>query len=325
MPQSTDPIRVLIPGKIHKHVSARAAAEFDLTTIERADASLITEEMARSIRAVAASTPIDAAFIDALPKLEVIASFGVGYDHVDAAHAARRGVMVTNTPDVLSDEVADTTIALLINTLRQLPRAEQYLREGRWAREGSYPLTPLTLRARSVGIYGLGRIGLAIARRLEGFGVGIAYHSRNRRDDVAYTYAETLEALAKACDTLIVIVPGGAATENTVNAGILSALGPQGVVVNVGRGSTVDCDALAAALSDGTIAAAGLDVFPEEPRVPAALLDLPNVSLLPHVASASVHTREAMGDLVIGNIAAWFRDGKALTPVAECRNIAGRT
>ncbi|HET7411535.1 MAG TPA: 2-hydroxyacid dehydrogenase, partial [Pararhizobium sp.] len=264
----------------------------------------------------------DAAFIDALPNLEIIASFGVGYDAVDAKHAASRGIVVTNTPDVLSDEVADTTIGLLLNTLRELPKAEEYLREGRWAKEGNYPLTKLTLRGRTAGIYGLGRIGLAIARRLEGFGVDILYHSRNKRDDVSYTYASSLEELANGCDTLIVIVPGGAATEKTVNARVLSALGPSGVLINVGRGSTVDCDALVAALKSGTIAAAGLDVFPDEPNVPEALLPLPNVSLLPHVASASVHTRNAMADLVADNLVSWFTNGRALTPVQESLGLA---
>ena len=275
----------------------------------------------QTVRGMAASTRIDAGFIDALPKLEVIANFGVGYDAVDAAHAASRGVVVTNTPDVLTDEVADTTIGLLLNTLRELPRAERHLREGRWAREGNYPLTRLTLRGRKVGIYGLGRIGLAIARRLEGFGVDIAYHSRNRRDDVPYAYAPTLKELAESVDTLIVIVPGGAATEKAVDAEVLAALGADGVVINVGRGSTVDCDALVAALKDGTIAAAGLDVFPDEPNVPEALLALPNACLLPHVASASEHTRRAMADLVVDNLVAWFREGQALTPVKESAGL----
>ena len=309
--------RVLIPGRIHPHVRARVEAEFDAVAIDRSDPDLITADLAGTVRGLAASTRVDAGFIDALPKLEVIASFGVGYDAVDAAHAASRGVVVTNTPDVLTDEVADTTIGLLLNTLRELPMAERHLREGRWSREGNYPLTRLTLRQRKVGIYGLGRIGLAIARRLEGFGVEISYHSRNRREDVAYAYAPTLRELAERVDTLIAIVPGGAATENTVNAEVLASLGAEGVLINVGRGSTVDCDALVAALKDGTIAAAGLDVFPDEPNVPEGLMSLPNACLLPHVASASEHTRKAMADLVVDNLVAWFRDGHALTPVRE--------
>lgn len=316
--------RVLIPGRIHPHVRARVEDEFDAVRIDRSDPELLTADLAATVRGIAASTRIDAAFIDALPKLEVIASFGVGYDAVEAAHAASRGVVVTNTPDVLSDEVADTTIGLLLNTLRELPRAERHLREGRWTREGNYPLTKLTLRERKVGIYGLGRIGLAIARRLEGFGVDVAYHSRNRRDDVPYAYAPTLKALAEMVDTLIVIVPGGAATEKTVNGDVLASLGAGGVVINVGRGSTVDCDALIAALKDGTIAAAGLDVFPDEPNVPEELFSLPNACLLPHVASASEHTRRAMADLVVDNLVAWFREGQALTPVRESLELTGK-
>jgi lactate dehydrogenase-like 2-hydroxyacid dehydrogenase len=318
---SQKPIRVLVPGKIHPHARERIEAEFDAIAIARSDPALISPEWAASIRGIACSTQIDATIIDSLPKLEIIASFGVGYDAVDAKHAASRGVIVTNTPDVLTDEVADTAIGLLINTVRELPQAEQYLRAGRWAKEGSYPLTKLTLRGRTAGIYGLGRIGLTIARRLEAFGIDIIYHSRNKRDDISYAYAPTLKELATACDTLISVVPGGPATEKTVNADVLTALGSRGVLINVGRGSAVDCDALVTALESGTIAAAGLDVFPNEPNVPKALLDLPRVSLLPHVGSASVHTREAMADLVVDNLTSWFTDGRALTPVQESLSL----
>ncbi|TPW30677.1 2-hydroxyacid dehydrogenase [Pararhizobium mangrovi] len=316
MSEGSEPT-ILIPGKVHPRVRERVEAEFAAVAIETADAALITPELAASIRGIASSTRIDAAFIDALPNLEIIAHFGVGYDPVDAGHAARCGVVVTNTPDVLSDEVADTTIGLLINTVRELPRAETYLRAGRWASEGGYRLTPLTLRGRTVGIFGLGRIGRAIARRLEGFGVEILYHSRSKREDVSYAYAESLKDLAERCDTLIVIVPGGPATDRAVDAEILSALGSNGVLVNVGRGSTVDCDALETALSNGTIAAAGLDVFPNEPKVPEGLTKLDNVSLLPHVASASQHTRNAMADLLVDNLAGWFDRRRPVTPVPE--------
>lgn len=308
---------ILVPGKIHPHARERVETELNAVAIASSDPRLITPELAESVRGIACSTRIDAAFINALPKLEIIASFGVGYDSVDAKHAASRGVVVTNTPGVLTDEVADTTIGLLLNTLRELPQAEQYLRNGRWAKAGSYPLTKLTLRGRTIGIYGLGRIGLAIAHRLESFGVDIIYHSRNKRDDVSYAYAPSLKALATACDTLIVVVPGGSATEKTVNADVLAALGARGALINIGRGSTVDYDALAAALKSGTIAAAGLDVFPNEPNVPEALLTLPRVSLLPHVGSASIHTRDAMADLLVDNLASWFANGHALTPVQE--------
>ena len=309
--------RILVPGTIRERVLDRLKDAFDVVRIERADPALLARSEAASISGAAVSGRFDAALIEHLPGLEIIASFGVGYDGVDVAAASAHGIAVTNTPDVLNDEVADTTIGLLLNTVRQLPQAETWLREGRWEREGAFPLTPLTLRGRTVGIYGLGRIGLAIAERLKGFGVGIAYHTRRPRADVSYAYYPSLTELAQAVDTLIAIVPKTAQTHRTVDAAVLRALGPNGVLINVGRGWTVDEDALISALRDGTIAAAGLDVFYDEPNVPEALLVLPNVSLLPHVASASVATRDAMADLVVDNLAAWFDKGEALTPVPE--------
>lgn len=308
--------RILVPGKINERVLQRLPEMFDIVRVERPDASLVTADMA-DIKGIAVSGRVPADLMDALPGLEVIANFGVGYDGVDVTHASAKGIAVTNTPDVLSEEVADTAIGLLINTLRLLPQAEEWLRQGRWVREGAFPLSPLSLRGRTVGLYGLGRIGLAIAKRLEAFGVSVAYHTRIRRDGLAYAYHPTLEGLAAAVDTLVVIVPGTDATRQTVDARVLSALGSNGVLINVGRGSTVDEEALVAALQDGVIAGAGLDVFDNEPHVPDALLALTNVSLLPHVASASVVTRNAMADLVVDNLKAWFSSGKALTPVPE--------
>ncbi|KJS15014.1 MAG: dehydrogenase [Hoeflea sp. BRH_c9] len=312
---------VLIPGGINARVRERVEAEFEAISIAAADATLLDPEARARIDGIACSTAITADFIDAFPNLSVIASFGVGYDAVDAKHAASRGVMVTNTPDVLSDEVADTAIGLLLNTLREFPKAEAYLRAGRWAAEGAYPLTPLTMRGRTAGIFGLGRIGLAIARRLEAFGLPIEYHTRTKRNDVDYPWHDSLAGLASAVDTLIVVVPGGAATEKAVNADILDALGPQGVLISIGRGSTIDETALIEALASRRIAAAGLDVFANEPNVPQALLDLPNACLLPHVASASVSTRNAMADLVVDNLAAWLDGRPALTPVPECAGL----
>ena len=309
---------VLLAGKVHPRVRQRVEAEFDAVSIDAGNAALLDADVRARIRGVAAATAISAEFIDSLPNLEVIANFGVGYDAVDAAHAATRKVMVTNTPDVLSDEVADTTVGLLLNTVRELPKAEAYLRAGKWESDGAYPLTSLSLRGRTVGIFGLGRIGLAIAKRLEAFGLPIHYHTRNKRDDVDYPWHASLADMAAAVDTLVVIVPGGAATENAVNSEILDALGPQGVLISVGRGSTIDEPALIAALSERRIAAAGLDVFADEPHVPQALIDLPNACLLPHVASASVATRNAMADLVVDNRAAWLDGKPALTAVPEC-------
>lgn len=309
--------RILVPGTIRERVLDRLKEDFDVVRIDRADPALLARSEAASIAGVAVSGSFDAAMIEHLPVLEIIASFGVGYDGVDVAAAAERGIAVTNTPDVLNDEVADTAIGLLLNTVRRFPQAETWLREGRWVRDGAFPLTPLSLRGRKAGIYGLGRIGMAIAERLKGFGVEIAYHTRRRRDDVPYAYYPSLSELAQAVDILIAIVPKTPETHKTIDTRVLQALGANGVLINVGRGWTVDEAALAEALKRGVIAAAGLDVFYDEPHVPQALLDLPNVSLLPHVASASVATRDAMADLVADNLAAWFARGAALTPVPE--------
>jgi lactate dehydrogenase-like 2-hydroxyacid dehydrogenase len=318
-------IGVLVPGPLNEHALRRIGDTFILEHIPTGDAKLVTLTMAAGVRGIASMAPVDAALIDALPKLEIIANFGVGYDGVDSAHAAAKGIMVTNTPDVLTEEVADTAIGLLINAVRELPSAEKWLREGRWPKEGAYPLTGATLRGRSAGIFGLGRIGKAIALRLETFGMPVSYYNRNRVDGSAYTYYPSLVELAKAVDTLICVAPGGKGTEKAVNAEVLDALGPDGVFVNVGRGSSVDEDALAAALENGTIRAAGLDVFADEPKVPQRLLDAPNTCLLPHVGSASVYTRDAMADLQVDNLVSWFSEGKAITPVSETRHVLPRS
>ncbi|TPI48524.1 2-hydroxyacid dehydrogenase [Mesorhizobium sp. B3-1-7] len=318
------PVAILVPGDFNDHAVGRIDETFKLVRIERADPGLVTDEMGATVRGIASYAGIDAAMIDALPDLEIIASFGVGYDSVDANHAAKRGVMVTNTPDVLTEEVADTAIGLLINTVRELYAAEKWLRDGDWVEKGNYRLSRLTLRGRSIGIFGMGRIGRAVARRLEAFGLPIAYHNRRKVEGLPYEYHATLKGLAEAVDTLICIAPGGAATEKAINAAILSALGSDGVLVNIGRGSTVDEAALAAALESGTIAAAGLDVFADEPNVPQALLDAPNTSLLPHVGSASDHTRRAMADLCVDNLVAWFTERRPLTSVPETLNVKAR-
>lgn len=316
---------ILIPGPMHPHVIERLKSAFPLVHLASGDPALLTDEMKDKVRGIASMGRVDAAFIDALPNLEVIANFGVGYDAVDARHAGSRGIMVTNTPDVLTEEVADTAVGLLINTVRELPRAEAWLREGRWVREGGYRLTPGTLRGRCIGIFGMGRIGLAIARRLEAFGLPIAYHNRRPVEGVAYAYHPTLKELALAVDTLVSVAPATPHTEKIVDAGIFEALGANGVFVNVGRGATVDEAALVDALSKGTILAAGLDVFADEPNVPQALIDLPNASLLPHVASATIHTRQAMADLAADNIFSWFSDERrALTPVPETAHVTAK-
>jgi lactate dehydrogenase-like 2-hydroxyacid dehydrogenase len=256
------------------------------------------------------------AVIDKLPKLEIVANFGVGYDGIDLAYAAERGILVTNTPDVLTEEVADTALGLLLMTVRELSAAERHLRDGKWPK-GNYPLTAATMRDRTVGIVGLGRIGLAIARRLDAMQVPVVYHTRHKRPDVAYRYYADLHAMAADVDTLMIVLPGNDSTRNLIGADVLKALGPRGVLVNIGRGIVVDEPALIAALKDGTIHAAGLDVFADEPRVPPELIALPNAVLLPHVGSASIHTRDAMGQLVVDNLKSWFENGRPVTPVPE--------
>jgi lactate dehydrogenase-like 2-hydroxyacid dehydrogenase len=269
----------------------------------------------RALAVAGGHGPVDAALLARFPRLEVVASFGVGYDHVDAAWAGKHGIVVTNTPDVLTEEVADTALGLLLATVRQLPQAERYLRAGKW-RERDFPLTP-SLRDRTVGILGLGRIGKAIARRLEAMRVPVVYHSRNAQADVPYRHYASLVDMARQVDVLLVITPGGAATRHLVDARVLEALGPDGILINVARGSVVDQQALIAALQQKKILTAGLDVFAAEPEVPPELIAMEHVVLLPHVGSASVHTRRGMDQLVVDNLISWF-DGKGpLTPVAE--------
>jgi lactate dehydrogenase-like 2-hydroxyacid dehydrogenase len=271
------------------------------------------------VRAMAVSAPverIDGALLARLPQLEIIASFGVGYDHVDAAAAAKRGIIVTHTPGVLTEEVADTAIGLLLCTVRELPQAERHVRAGLWP-AGDYRLSNASLRDRTVGLVGMGRIGQAIARRLDAFGVPVVYHTRQPRRELAYRHYPDLIEMARAVDVLLVIVPGGAPTRNMIDAKVLEALGPDGILINMARGSVVDEPALIEALKQGKIMAAGLDVFVKEPDVPKELLAMENVVLFPHLGSASVVTRARMDQLMVDNILAWAADKPPLTPVPE--------
>ncbi|MFK4819953.1 2-hydroxyacid dehydrogenase [Ochrobactrum quorumnocens] len=315
---------ILVLGNFNDYAVQRLSGEFKVKRIPKGDATLVDASWAEDVKGVASMSTVNASLIDALPNLEIIGNFGVGYDAVDAKHAATKNVMVTNTPDVLTEEVADTTIGLLIDTVRELSKSQEFLRAGNWVKEGRYPLSKLSLRGRKVGIFGLGRIGKAVAHRVEAFGLPIAYHNRRKADDVAYDYYPSLLELAQAVDTLILVAPGGAETAKAVNAEVLKALGSEGVLVNIGRGSVVDEGALAAALTNGTIAAAGLDVFADEPNVPQALLDAPNTVLLPHIGSASEKTRQGMADLVIDNLISWFDKGEALTPVPETIHVKNK-
>ena len=264
---------------------------------------------------------IDAPLIDRCQNLEIIANFGVGYDAIDASYAATKGVVVTHTPNVLNDEVADTAIALLISTVRELGAAERWLRAGKWQNQGAYPLTPETLNGKTLGIIGLGRIGKKIAERAEVFGLKIVYHGRNQQPDQKYRYYENLNEMAVDSDVLLSVIPGSAETTHLVTAETFKALGPTGIFINIGRGSTVDENAMVEAIQNGTIYSVGLDVFEFEPKVPQALIDHDRSVLLPHVGSASIPTRDAMGSLVVENIISWFDNGKAVTPVPESQNL----
>jgi hydroxypyruvate reductase len=250
--------------------------------------------------------------LDQLPALRVISSFGVGYDCFDLPHARAHGLQIGYTPDVLNECVADTAFGLLLDTARQLSASDRFVRAGRWVQE-SYPLTTKVSRKR-LGIVGLGRIGRVIAQRASGFDMAVRYHNRRPLSDVPFTYAASLLDLAQWCDFLVVISSGGADTRHLISAEVLRALGPQGFLINVSRGSVVDEQALIQALQDGTIAGAGLDVYADEPHVPQALMQMDQVVLLPHVASATHDTRRAMADCVLHNLAVFFETGQV--PVA---------
>jgi lactate dehydrogenase-like 2-hydroxyacid dehydrogenase len=310
---------LLMTGPMLPHVEQQLDALFTVHRLAKAvDRHAFIAEVAPRISAIATAGGylVSADLIQNLPKLAIIANFGVGYDSVDAKAAGKRGVVVTNTPDVLTDEVADTTIGLLIMTIRQLSESERYLRAGKW-QERPFPLTSATLRDRSFGILGMGRIGKAIAQRLEPFGRPIVYHSRKPATDVAYRYYPDLIAMARDVDVLIVIVPGGPATKNLVNRQVLEALGPNGILINIARGSVVDETALIEALRNKTILSAGLDVYENEPHLPPALIEMQHVVLLPHVGSASIYTRKAMGQLMVDNLKSWLEGKGPLTPVPE--------
>jgi len=275
--------------------------------------------VAEKIRGIAVTyhtVHADKSALATFPKLEIVASFGVGYDHVDSTYARENNVVVTNTPDVLTEEVADVAMGLLIATLREFVKADRYLRSGLWTTQ-NYPLSVGSLRDRKVGIVGMGRIGQAIARRLDAMRVPVVYHSRRAAADVSYRHYPKLVDMARDVGVLLVITPGGAATRNMINAEVLQALGPQGILVNMARGSVVDEDALIKALQDRTILSAGLDVYLREPDVPAALIDMEHVVLFPHLGSASVATREKMDQLVVDNLVAWAAGKPPLTPVPE--------
>jgi len=298
---------LIFTGKGHAGTQATLEAEFSVHKLfEAKDQAAFLKACSPKVRGIASfgHLAVNGALMDALPKLEIIANFGVGVDQINLDDAKARKIIVTNTPDVLNECVADTAIALILNTVRRFPQSEQHLRAGKWAASGPYPLTA-SIGGKVLGILGLGRIGEAIARRAMACGMTIRYHNRNKKS-VPYPYDPDPVTLAKNSDVLMVVTPGGPETRNLVNARVLDAVGPQGYVCNIARGSVIDEPVLLRYLQEKKIAGAGLDVFVDEPRVPPAFFTLENAVLFPHVGSATVETRKAMGDLQIENLRLHF-------------------
>lgn len=320
-----EPIDLLMPAPLPRLIQEALEGRFRIHRLyAAADRDALLTQVGARVRAIATGVPVltedvkapvDGALMARLPQLEIVANLGVGYDNIDAQAACARGVIVTNTPDVLTEETADTAFGLILNAVRQLSQAERWLRAGHW-RTGQFPASA-SLRGRTIGILGLGRIGKAIARRAEAFGVRVIYHNRKPDPAAPYEWRDSPVALAADCDILVVATPGGAQTRHIVDGQVLDALGPDGVFINIARGSTVDEKALVTALRERRILTAGLDVFADEPNVPEELLAMEHVVLLPHVGSASQPTRDAMCQLVIDNLFAWADGREILTPVAE--------
>lgn len=302
---------------VHPGTTATLAERYQLHRLWQApDQAAMVAELAPRIRAVVTNGifGIKGELIRSLPALEIIGVFGVGVDSCDLAAARERGVRVTNTPDVLTTGVAELAMGILLDVARRISYNDRYVRAGRWTKEGDPPLSS-SLDGRRLGILGMGRIGQAIARRAEAFGMTIAYGGRTAKPGLAYPFHDDPVALAAASDVLMVCCAGGAATRGLVNQAVIEAVGPQGWLINVARGSVVDEPALVAALLDGRLGAAGLDVFAAEPTVPEALWQLDNVVLQPHQGSACEETRAAMGRLVLENLAAHFAGNTLPTPV----------
>jgi lactate dehydrogenase-like 2-hydroxyacid dehydrogenase len=316
---ATDKREVLLIGPLKPVVVNGLEANCTLHKLATAadhDAFIADHANVRAIACSATTERIPGSLMERFPRLQIVSSFGVGYDHMDVKWAAAHGVILTNTPNVLTEEVADTALGLLLCTVRELPQAERYLRAGKW-RGGDYPLSKASLRNRTVGMVGMGAIGQAIARRLDAMQVPVVYHTRQQRSGLPYRHYPHLLDMARDVDILLVIVPGGAATANMINAEVLDALGPDGILINMARGSVVDELALIKALQEKRILSAGLDVYAKEPNVPQELIAMDNVVLFPHLGSASAVTRAKMDQLIVDNIVAWAAGKPPLTPVKE--------
>ncbi|WP_116948161.1 2-hydroxyacid dehydrogenase [Jiangella endophytica] len=306
---------ILQVGGLHPTAERELATTYGAVRLPSGpERAAFLDERGADVTVAVTGAGMDAELIGALPRLAAVINLGVGYDSVDVAALKPRGIALSNTPDVLTDCVADLAVGGLIDVFRGLSASDRFVRRGEWAAGRKFPLQRRVSGAR-VGILGLGRIGRAIAHRLEAFGCTVAYHNRRRVDDVPYAYAATPVELAHDADAVIVVTPGGTGTQALVSAEVIAALGPDGYLVNVARGSVVDQDALVTALTTGALGGAALDVFTDEPRVPEELFALDNVVLLPHIGSATVETREAMAQLVLSNLERFLADGTLVTPV----------
>jgi lactate dehydrogenase-like 2-hydroxyacid dehydrogenase len=310
-------IDVLSIGSFPEATNAELANRFGITRhFNRPAPDALSAELKACIRGIAteANRGADRALIAALPKLEVISVFGVGTDSVDLAAARERNIPVSNTPDILTDEVADLAIGLMLASARQIVFADRYVRDGSWASKGPIPLGR-SVGGKSMGVLGLGGIGRAIADRGAAFRMRVIYHGPRRKPEAPYEYIPDLIELARRSDYLMVACKGGPDTHHLVSAAVIAALGPQGTLVNVARGSVVDESALVAALAEGRLGHAALDVFESEPVPSPAVLKLPNVIVQPHHGSATLETRTAIGQLMIDNLSAHFAGRPLLTPV----------
>ncbi|HET7408879.1 MAG TPA: 2-hydroxyacid dehydrogenase [Paracoccaceae bacterium] len=308
-------VDILIPKPMLKSVEEALDRDFTVHRLWQAeDQDAYLREIGPKIRGIATFHGASAKVMEACPSLEIVSSFGVGYDSVDIAHARGRGIRVCNTPSVLDDAVAEIAFGLMVALCRRIPQADRYVRQGRWATEGSHSFTG-ELTGATVGILGLGRIGKEFARRAQAFKMRVVYHGRTEQPYQPYVYYADLEAMARDVDWLVCIAPGGPATKGIISRKVMEALGPNGCLVNIGRGTSVDEPAMVEMLQSGALGGAALDVFAEEPTVPEALYALDNVVLSPHQGSATHKTRWAMGDLVVRNLRAHFGGEPLISPV----------
>lgn len=316
-PGATSGEHILQVGPVNPTVAAALASEFGALRLpDGPDREEFLNVHGDGIRIAVCSGRygVDTELMRRLPHLEVVVNFGVGYDATDVAQAQERGIAISNTPDVLTECVADTALALYLDVLRQTSAADRFVRRGGWESSPSYPLTTRA-SGKKVGILGLGRIGKAIAARLEAFGCEVHYHNRRPVEGSRYTYHSSPAALAEAVDVLVIAAAGGPDSAGLVNAEVLAALGAEGYLINIARGTVVDEPALVSALTEGRLAGAGLDVFASEPHVPAELLTLDNVVLLPHVGSGTRETRAAMAELTLANLRSYIRNSTLVTPI----------